>query len=424
MSNTLGREWAAVTLFGEAPVDMLYATDGYVYIATASKIYKTDLNFETFTELTLSGSVNTAFGGLAELPNGSVIANDRNNYWLKPRGSNTITRNAGADLTYSFSYWSKGNQVTAYPGMTESFRHSTISYGKGAGLHGGPGNAVYVEGTTFTASEANLAGWCYEKGVVYNDAQLVVCSGGSERHSITVFPLDSTIRVYAYETGPNDPGIYSNHQGSIALEPGTNRLWVVGLKSQTEWFYHYSDDGGETWTDRTAVTFSGLNNFGGGDIKLRIPFEGHFLISHGGKAYLTEDYFASIEEIDDLDGGQCTQLYTFSPSEGTTIALLGTDGSSVSNLYYSIQEPDVEDEPYVEPKLLIRWRDEGKPNWSNYREISLGNSGQTEIIKKLRGLGRYRTRQYELVCTSKFPMTIALIEEFVKLGQGGDGSGS
>lgn len=422
MANTLGREWTPLNLFATKPTGILYASDGYIYISTTNKIFKTDISFLEFTELTLVGSVNTSFGGLAEGPDGNIYAMDQNNHWVKPSGSDTFTRNVGADLAFTYSYWSNGNNVTAFPSKLDVFRHGTVSYGKGAGQHAF-GTGIW-NGGNWLCSAANLSGWCYEKGVLLDSGDIVFCSGGSQRHSITVFPSATTTRVYAVETGPNNANIYSNHQGSIALEPTTGRLWAFGFKSQTEWFYQYSDDGGVTWSDMTAVTFDGLDNFGAGTPRLRIPYEGHFIITSGSKAYLTEDYFATVELIEDLDGTNSTDLYTFSPSEGTTIALLGTDGTTTSNLYYSIQTPPVDEEPYVEPELLIRWRNDGKSKWSNYRKISLGNVGQTELIKKLRGLGKYRTRQYELVCTSKFPMTIALIEEFVKLGQGGDGSGS
>lgn len=70
----------------------------------------------------------------------------------------------------------------------------------------------------------------------------------------------------------------------------------------------------------------------------------------------------------------------------------------------------------VDPKLLIRYRNDGKPNWSNYREVSLGKLGDTEIFKRIPGLGCYRNRQYEIVCTAGVPLTITGLEENVNLG--------
>ena len=76
---------------------------------------------------------------------------------------------------------------------------------------------------------------------------------------------------------------------------------------------------------------------------------------------------------------------------------------------------DVTPDP-VDPKLLIRYRNDGKPNWSNYREVSLGKLGDTEIFKRISGLGSYRNRQYEIVCTAGVPLTITGLEENVNLG--------
>lgn len=65
----------------------------------------------------------------------------------------------------------------------------------------------------------------------------------------------------------------------------------------------------------------------------------------------------------------------------------------------------------IEPMLTLRWRNDGKQIWTNSREISLGNVGCTDIVKRIKGLGKYRTRQYELVCTSGVPVTISMFEE-------------
>jgi len=64
-------------------------------------------------------------------------------------------------------------------------------------------------------------------------------------------------------------------------------------------------------------------------------------------------------------------------------------------------------------KLLIRWRSDGKSQWSNYREIDLGAWGETEIVKRIRGLGQYRTRQYEIVSYTGGPITMTGAEENV-----------
>lgn len=78
--------------------------------------------------------------------------------------------------------------------------------------------------------------------------------------------------------------------------------------------------------------------------------------------------------------------------------------------------PVLEGSPPPTPRLLIRYRNDGKPNWSDYREVSLGKLGDTEIFKRITGLGSYRNRQYEIICTAGVPLTITGLEENVNLG--------
>ena len=65
-----------------------------------------------------------------------------------------------------------------------------------------------------------------------------------------------------------------------------------------------------------------------------------------------------------------------------------------------------------DPKLLIRWQDNNTKQWSDYREYSLGNKGDSESIITIRGgLGMYRSRQYELRFTGDIPFSIVDMEE-------------
>lgn len=52
-----------------------------------------------------------------------------------------------------------------------------------------------------------------------------------------------------------------------------------------------------------------------------------------------------------------------------------------------------------DPKLMFRYRNDGKSSWSNIKEISLGKIGDNEQIVRLSALGICRTRQYEISAT-------------------------
>ena len=69
--------------------------------------------------------------------------------------------------------------------------------------------------------------------------------------------------------------------------------------------------------------------------------------------------------------------------------------------------------PNFPRKLLIRWRNDGKSAWSNYRELNLGETGDYEIVRRIQGLGQYRSRQYEIVSYTAVPITLTGAEENV-----------
>ena len=48
------------------------------------------------------------------------------------------------------------------------------------------------------------------------------------------------------------------------------------------------------------------------------------------------------------------------------------------------------------PVMLMRWR-ERNGKWSNTRKVSLGAVGKHDAWVELRGLGMYRSRQYEFI---------------------------
>ena len=62
------------------------------------------------------------------------------------------------------------------------------------------------------------------------------------------------------------------------------------------------------------------------------------------------------------------------------------------------------------PKLIIRWRDDGRQEWSNEVEISLGNQGEYETIRKIPCRGVFETRQFEFYATDPVPLALGRAE--------------
>lgn len=63
------------------------------------------------------------------------------------------------------------------------------------------------------------------------------------------------------------------------------------------------------------------------------------------------------------------------------------------------------------PKAMLRWKDSNKNTWSNEHEMNLGDQGETELIFRLRRLGIFQTRQYEVSVTDAVPVCLIKAEE-------------
>jgi hypothetical protein len=66
------------------------------------------------------------------------------------------------------------------------------------------------------------------------------------------------------------------------------------------------------------------------------------------------------------------------------------------------------------PKLMLRYREDGK-NWSQPRELSLGDKGAYELVLRDTRRGIYRTRQYEFTATDSVPLVFISAEEDIEV---------
>ena len=65
--------------------------------------------------------------------------------------------------------------------------------------------------------------------------------------------------------------------------------------------------------------------------------------------------------------------------------------------------------PETNPTLEIRWRDDGK-EWTNFRQIPLGQIGEYRQFVEVHRLGIYQTRQYEIQFSDPAELNIIKIE--------------
>lgn len=404
-----GTDWQAIELLDETPHDILYATDGYVYITGETKIWRTTTDFATFTEMTLDGTLTGAsFGGLAEVSGGRVVTMDNRYLWVKAEGSTTFTK-----TTYSNTarYWPGGYPVSSLgPTSPLVFMHGTGSAGGQATVD------IYNLDTTADLGYSGLttAGVSAAKpnpGILNADGDLVFAAstnaGAFAYHWNKDTSTGTRISLGGAPFNMNWPPVIAK------AEDGT--LYIVGnVNSAPDYMGMWSStNGGLTWVGPTAVAGAAFGN----EDALLAPVAGTTLYFHLGSVYRSSDDLVSIgaEEFD-FDG---TVVVSARMLPGYKIAAI-TNGTTTANLYTLQGTPAQEIMiPAIDRKLLIRWRNDGRNEWSNYREVSLGAIGEYDIVRRLKSLGCYRTRQYEIVCTSGGPVTIAGIEEDVALGGSG-----
>lgn len=66
------------------------------------------------------------------------------------------------------------------------------------------------------------------------------------------------------------------------------------------------------------------------------------------------------------------------------------------------------------PKLQLRWKDNNK-NWSEIKEIPLGDIGDTWIVKRYQRAGIYQTRQWEFTLAEPMQFLFGGVEEDVEI---------
>jgi hypothetical protein len=64
--------------------------------------------------------------------------------------------------------------------------------------------------------------------------------------------------------------------------------------------------------------------------------------------------------------------------------------------------------------LLVRWRDDGREEWSPYMELTLSPVGQRNFISKNNRFGMYRSRQYEFRITDDADLVLVSVDTEIR----------
>lgn len=399
-----GTDWVAEELLEEPLRDVLYATDGYVYILGQTKIWRTTVDFAVFTELTLDGTLTgPSFGTLAEVSNGRIVTMDNRYLWVMAAGTTTFTKTAYSN---TFRYWGSAYPVTsAGPNSPLVFMHGTSGLGNQAAVD------IYNLDTTvdlgwFGVTAAYVSAPVPNPGIVADNGDVLIVANNA---------ADSYVWRYDVSTGTAvrtalSYGVAQN----LVIGKGTDgKLYIYAHITYfgTEGKFWVSEDNGVTWAVQ-AIYATGLSYH----TDIVGLWGAELFITALGRLYRTTDGFLTTgaQEFDfDHTAGRFEML----PNAKLVIV---TNGKTTANVYtlqgIPAQETMIQ---ATDRKLLIRWRNDGKGKWSDYREVSLGEIGEYMITRRLKSLGCYRTRQYEIVCTSGGPVTITGIEEDVALGGSG-----
>ena len=67
-----------------------------------------------------------------------------------------------------------------------------------------------------------------------------------------------------------------------------------------------------------------------------------------------------------------------------------------------------------DPKLMFRWNTDNK-GWNSFKDLSLGQEGESEIVMSLKRTGMFQARQYEIVVTDDVPVAFGDGEEDITI---------
>lgn len=191
---------------------------------------------------------------------------------------------------------------------------------------------------------------------------------------------------------------YSRIDDAIAWATNNNEYLITFPTEGVTWCYDYKLDTWYQWTKWHVEQAS------------RTEFLGRF------GAYAWGSYYMQSR----LDG----KIYRYSPDiyqdAGETLAteyitgwLGGNNQTRCNRMRFRIKRGQG-DLSGSEPKLLVRWRDNGGQVWSKAKEISLGKIGEYDFYKEIRSCGIYTSRQYSFTLHANCELQLVGVEHEIE----------
>lgn len=198
---------------------------------------------------------------------------------------------------------------------------------------------------------------------------------------------------------------YKGAEGDV-LTIGSNKLYLLTINDRTFVFDYQTNEWVGEWGfwDKNTATYQ------------RFKARNFLNIKQWGKTLCTDKSTGTVYDIDfgvyqDADDEIRSSIITGNIDHGTG-RLKRSNELRLRLKRGTISQTAVEQ---IAPRLLIRWRDNGKRDWSNWREVDLGFAGDTKFYYSLYQLGSYQSRQYEFICSDDTPFSIIEVEEDVTL---------
>jgi hypothetical protein len=94
----------------------------------------------------------------------------------------------------------------------------------------------------------------------------------------------------------------------------------------------------------------------------------------------------------------------------------GTDVTKTCKVLRLTVKPGATSSATTEPQLLVSWRDDPNKAFGEPRRVGLGTVGASGMVKELRTLGLYRSRQWKVEFTDASDFVLARAEETYSLG--------
>ena len=408
--------WTVTKDLGQVIFGIFHASNGYTYVTGTTKIWRT-LDMVNFEECTLVGTVLGSFGTLSEASGKRIVTNDYRAIWVSTDGL-TFTRTT---LENPANAWGVAYAAFANPG--EPFVYSLRTYYHGQYYY----IRVYnLDTMTMVADNpviqptpatpVNDTSTC--KSIDGSTGLMVVDYGGAgvSNPGYVVLCRCSGGEV-GFQTRVN--GTATSRVAIVVQRDKLVRVALPMINADTIYRYMYilvSRDMCKSWSEPSPGELYLENNS-------HARISGGISLNDDESMVIGWNYPGNSLYITDTEGNLLSSTFSgvygvgepkeFTRVGGTVyVAMADNNLGRIMQLGSTAREL-IPNTPNFPRKLLIRWRNDGKSAWSNYRELNLGETGDYEIVRRIQGLGQYRSRQYEIVSYTAVPITLTGAEENV-----------